>query len=267
MRRRFMQTRRRGSSGFWISHKKAQKAQKQAGEEMFSKPLMAIVSAARMLFKNRRALVLMLIAYAGLLTSIYLFVSTREATISQLVLTMAVAVVAPALFFVLQAVSVGYTNGGSIRKLAGDCLKFIVVSLPVTGLALLALYGLKKIEGHETLATTLRYLLIAIAAPLLLIQLWVATSKDGLRALFRSLRRIVLKTFAPQSVFVYACGFLVFAVAPYFLITMTIPAERPWVELSLLLLRLAVSALLILFGWVMTVGAISILNRDNKRRG
>ena len=53
----------------------------------------------------------MLGAYAGLLTVVYLFVSTREATIPQLVLTLAVVVAAPVLFFVLQAISVSYTNG------------------------------------------------------------------------------------------------------------------------------------------------------------
>jgi len=229
---------------------------------MFLKSIKAIVSAVRMLFSSRRALALMVIAYAGLLTSIYLFVSTREATIAQLVLTMAVAVVAPALFFLLQAASVSYTNGPSIRKLATDSLKFVVVSLPVIGLTVLALYGLNKVQSHQTVVTTLRYLLVALVAPLLVIQLWIATSNNGLRSLLRSLRKILVKTFAPQSVFVYAFGFVIFAVAPFVLVEMSVQTERAWLELSLLVLRLAVSALLILIGWVMTVGAISILNRD-----
>ncbi|HEX6649312.1 MAG TPA: hypothetical protein VF075_07225 [Pyrinomonadaceae bacterium] len=229
---------------------------------MFSKAIRAIVLAARVLFRSRRALALMVVAYAGLLTSIYLFVSTREATISQLVLTMAVAVVAPALFFLLQAASVSYADGASIRKLATDGLKFIVVSLPVIGLTVLALYGLNKVQSHQTVVTTLRYLLVALVAPLLVIQLWIATSNHGLRSLLRSLRAIVIKTFSPQSVFVYAFGFVIFAVVPFILVELSVQTERAWLELSLLVLRLAVSALLILIGWVMTVGAISILNRD-----
>ena len=229
---------------------------------MFSKSIRAMVSAARMLLKNRRVLVIVVVAYAGLLTSVYLFVSTREATISQLVLTTVVAVVAPALFFVLQAASVSYMNDISMRRLASDGAKFIIVSLPVIGLTVLALYGVNKVHSHQTIVTTLRYLLVALVAPLLVIQLWIATSNNGLRSLLRSLRKILVKTFAPQSVFVYAFGFVIFAVAPFVLVEMSVQTERAWLELSLLVLRLAVSALLILVGWVMTVGAISILNRD-----
>lgn len=234
---------------------------------MFTQSTNAIFSAARLLFKRRRALALMLTAYAGLLAAIYLFVSTREATISQLILTMILVVVAPALFFVLQAVSVRYANesapGGLIQKLASDCLKVIVVSLPVIALTLLSLYVLSKLDTHPTIANTLRYLLVAVVAPLLAVQLWIATSSNSLRSLAGSFCRVLARAFAPQSVFVYACGFLIFAVTPYLLITQTIPADRGWLELALLVLRLSVSALLILLGWVTTVGAISILNRSS----
>jgi hypothetical protein len=68
-------------------------------------------------------------------------------------------------------------------------------------------------------------------------------------------------TFAPHSVFVYACGFLFFAVVPYYLLQGKTSIQRPWLELSLLFLRLGVSAILIIIGWVTTVGAISILTR------
>lgn len=223
---------------------------------MIKESTSAIITAARMLLKNRLALVLMLASYVGLLAAVWVFVSTREATISQLVLTMTLVVVAPALFFLLQAASVGYTDGPLSKRLFGNCLKMIVVSVPVIGLAVLLVYGLGKVQSYETIATTLRYLLIGVVAPLLAIQLWIATSSSGFRSLLKSLR----KAFAPQSVFVYACGFLVFAVAPYFLIVKTISTERAWLELSLLVLRLFTAALLVLLGWVITVGAISILN-------
>lgn len=234
---------------------------------MLSQSTITIISAARLLFKRRRVLTLMLTIYAALLAALYLFVSTREATISQLILTMILVIVAPALFFLLQSFSVSYANDktshGVLRKLLSDCLKLIVVSLPVIALTLLALYGLNKLDNHPTIATMLRYLLLGIVAPLLTIQLWVTTSSSGLRTLARNVRRVVTRTFAPQSVFVYACGFLVFAVAPYFLVVNRIPSERAWFEFSLLVLRLSISALLILLGWVMTVGAISILSQNN----
>src|ERR1041384_6754115 len=69
----------------------------------YSTSIKAIIAAVRSLFGHRRSLLLMLAVYAGLLTAIYLFVSTREATVSQLVLTLVTFIGAPALFFVLHA--------------------------------------------------------------------------------------------------------------------------------------------------------------------
>ena len=233
---------------------------------MYIKSFSAMFSAMRLLFKSPRVLLLLLVAWAGLLTSVYLFASTREATIPQLLLTLVVVIAAGALFFFLQAVSVTYADGpisvGRIRRTVTDCLKLILVSLPVLVMTLLALYGLNKVQTYITLATMLRYLVIGVVAPMLTIQLWIATTKRGLRDLITSLRGVLTKTVAPQSVFVYACGFLVFAVVPYVLLQVGTNSDRPWLEISVLVVRLAASAVLILLGWVTTVGAISILDRS-----
>jgi hypothetical protein len=215
---------------------------------MYSESINAIISAVRSLFSNRRSLLLILAVYAGLLAAIYLFVSTREATISQLLLTLVTIIVAPALFFVLQAAIV---NSHDLIK---NTLKLIVVSVPVIALTLLAVYGLNKLETHPTIVTTVRYLLLAVIVPLLVVQLWITVSR-GMR-----MRNILGNAFAPQSMIIYTCGFLIFAVAPYFLLQKTLTVQRPWVELSLLVGRLGLSALLILLGWVLTVRALSILN-------
>lgn len=231
--------------------------------KIYLQPLIAIFSAARLLFKSWRSIAVMLAAYAGLLTSVYLFVSTREATIPQLILTTAVVVVAPALFFFLQAASVSYTNEPVSMSLVKNCLRLMVVSVPVIGITILGVYGLNKVQSYQTFVTALRYLLMGVFAPLLAIQLWVAATGNGLRPVLRNLRKIVAKAFAPQSVLVYVCGFLIFAAAPYLLINEKISTDKAWLEFSLLMLRLSASALLILLGWVSTVGAISILNRDS----
>jgi hypothetical protein len=217
----------------------------------YSTSLHALVSAARSLFSNRRSLLLMLAFYAGLLAAIYLFVSTREATVGQLVLTLVCLVGAPALFFVLQAAIVGPTSHGLIKR----SVKLLAVSAPIVALAVIAVYGLNKLQTHPTIVMTVRYLMWAVVAPLLLVQIWIAVSNGGLRV-----KRVLRKAFAPQSLFVYACGFLVFAVAPYLLLQKTIPAHRPWVELSLIVVRLGLTALLILLGWAITVRTLSILN-------
>ena len=221
---------------------------------MYVKSLQALFSATRLLFTNRRALALLLITYSGLLIALYLFVSIREATISQLLLTFFSVAVAPALFFLLQSISVTYVSG-SLRKVAIVSLKLFVVSLPVVALTAFAAYRVN--------ITTLRYLLVAVVAPLFAIQLWIATSNNGLRSVVKRLGHVLSKTFAPGSVVVYACGFLIFAVAPYLLLRKSISTERVWLEISLLTVRLAASATLMLVGWVTTVGAISILSRDD----
>jgi hypothetical protein len=232
---------------------------------MYMKSFSAMFSAATLLIKSRRVLLMLLFAWAGLLASVYLFASTREATISQLLLTLVVVIAAPALFFVLQAVSVTYadgaSSGGRMRKLVIDCLRLIVVSLPVVAVTLLAVFGLNKVPTYPTLGTTLRYLLIGVVAPMLAIQLWIVTTSSGLSAVVKGLRHVLRGTFAPQSVFVYGCGFLIFAVVPYVLVQVGTPIARPWLELSVLTLRLVTSAILILLGWVTTVGALSILSR------
>lgn len=236
---------------------------------MFSQVIKAEISAVRLLFGNRLTLLLLVMIYGALLGAGYLFVSTREATIAQLVVTFVLVIAAPVLFFALQAVSVNYVGHPaeifSLKKTAYDCLRLLAVSVPLIVVTALAFYGLGKINSHPTVVLAVRYLLAGVIAPLLAIQLWVAASRDGLRSLLRRLHQVAAKTFAPQTLFIYACGIVVFAVAPYFLIFHTTQTERAWLEVSLLTLRLAASALLILFGWVTTVGTLSILSQQQQR--
>ncbi len=233
---------------------------------MFFQAMKAELTAIRLLFRNRLTLMLLVMTYGGLLGAGYLFVSTREATIAQLVVTLASILIAPALFFALQAVSVNYVSAASatslIKKTAYDALRIVVVSVPLVVVTGLAFYGLGKINSHLTLVAAVRYLLVGVIAPLLAIQLWVAASRDGLRQLLRRAPQMAARAFAPQSVFIYAGGVLVFAVAPYFLIFHTTQTDRAWLEVSLLAVRLAASALLILFGWVTTIGTLSLLNKN-----
>jgi hypothetical protein len=232
---------------------------------MYSQSFTAIFSAACSLLRNRRALLLMIGAYAGLLFAIYLFVSTREATIFQLILTLVAVIAAPALFFVLQAISVSYTSSAS-RGLLKKTLKLVAVSVPLIALTLLTIYGLNKVQTHPTIVTAVRYLWLAVVTPLLAIQLWIAGSSSALRAVIKNLRKVLSATFAPQSMFVYTCGFLVFAIVPYYLLQGKIQTQHASLEFSVLILRVGASALLILLGWVTTVGAISILSQPTAQK-
>ncbi|HKS09351.1 MAG TPA: hypothetical protein VJS13_07370 [Pyrinomonadaceae bacterium] len=230
---------------------------------MFVQAIRTELTAIRLLFSSKLTLLLLVLIYGALLGAGYLFVSTREATIAQLVVTFVLVIAAPVLFFALQAVSVNYVSGGTtVKRTVYDSLRLIAVSLPLIVLTALAFYGLGKIDSHQTVVTAVRYLLVGLIAPLLAIQLWRAASHDGLSSLLRRLHHLALRAFAPQSVFVYSLGILFFLVAPYLLIFHTTQTERAWLEVSLLVVRLAVSALLILFGWVTTVGTLTLLSKN-----
>jgi len=232
---------------------------------MFVQAMKAEVTAIRLLFKSKFTLLLLVMIYGALLGAGYLFVSTREATISQLIVTLALVVIAPLLFFALQAVSVNYVSGPTassrVKKIVSDAMRLLAVSVPLIVLTALAFYGLGKINSDHTVVIAVRYLLIGVIAPLLAIQLWLVASRDGLRSLLSRFHQIAARAFKPQSVFVFACGVLFFAVAPYLLIFHTTQTDRAWLEVSLLVIRLAASALLILIGWVTTVGTLSILSK------
>ena len=70
---------------------------------MLTETFHSIAAAARNVFSNWRSMLLLAIVYASLLAALYFFVAVREASIAQVILTFALAIAAPILFFVLQA--------------------------------------------------------------------------------------------------------------------------------------------------------------------
>jgi len=266
---------------------------------MLTETFSSIVIAVRRVFANWTALLLVAIVYLGLLVTLYFFVAVREASIAQVVLTFALALVAPLLFFVLQAmIASGFSD--SIPPLRAGLLakrsltgfwKFIVITLPLIALAILIIYLLGKYQSHlasvpdsatqlhpmaasarthETARasinwkgaalSTVRYLALGLILPLAAIHLWVATARDGLVAALKATGQLLARAFAPQSVLIYVVGFLIFAVVPYFLLFRTTPNKHAWLEIILLGLRVAAVFALTLLGWVITVKAIAMLN-------
>ena len=90
-----------------------------------------------------------------------------------------------------------------------------------------------------------------IVYPFAAIQLWIATTREGLGAALKGIGRAVARAFAPRSVLIYAVGLLIFGVTPYFLIFTRMPVSNWWVEVGLLAARLALALIFVLFGWVM----------------
>jgi len=69
--------------------------------------------------------------YGALLFAGYLFVSTREATVMQLFVTLALVAIVPGLFFALVAVSVNCVGKPRVKKIFADGLRIFAVSVPV----------------------------------------------------------------------------------------------------------------------------------------
>jgi hypothetical protein len=260
---------------------------------MLTEIFQSIAVAARTVIRNWPATLLIAIVYAALLAVLYFFVVIREATLVQVSLTFASAVVAPLLFFVLQAMVAGETEQTSAASLLKRSLasfwKLILITLPLIALAILIVYLLGKAQNHfdagareaaaalphrmaeaanardeavpinwkAALLSTIRYLAFGLVLPLVAIHLWLATVREGLAPGIIKLRQHLARAFAPQSVLIYIAGFLIFGVAPYYLLFRTTQTKHAWLELSLLVARLAVVFALTLFGWVITVRALA----------
>lgn len=261
---------------------------------MLTETFHSIVTAARKVFTNWRALLLLAIVYALLLAALYFFLAVREASIAQVILTFALAIAAPILFFVLQSMIASQadevTVGLLLRRALTSFWKLILISLPLIALGVLIAYLLAKAQNHfgagvnpadaevshpvstianaarparpidwkVALLSTVRYLAFGLVLPLAAIHLWLATAHEGLGSAIRKVATHLSRAFAPQSVLIYIAGFLIFGVAPYFLLFRATPTKHAWLEVSLLVARLAIVFALTLFGWVTTVKALSL---------
>lgn len=253
-------------------------------------------TAARTLLRNWPALLLINLLYALLLATLDLFISTREATIPQLSFTVLLALAAPVLFFMIQAAGINYTSTTGARALLGralrDFFKLLLISLPVIALGVLVYYLLNKLQAHfpvpafeashETtraalsasttsqptpppmplhwpsiLISTLRILLLFVVLPLVTIQLWIAFIHEGIANTFKRLHRVIARAFATQAILIYAVGLLLFGLLPYFLTFTRTPIKNAWGELIIFGLRLLLAFVLTLWGWIITLGALT----------
>lgn len=259
---------------------------------MLTETFQSIAAAARTVFRNWQSMLLIAIVYASLLAVLYFFVIVREATFVQVSLTFASAIVAPLLFFVLQAMIASeadkLTAASLLKKSLTNFWKLILISLPLIAFAVLIVYLLGKAQAHfdanareaaaalprrmiptvnareaatpidwkAAMLSTIRYLAFGLALPLIAIHLWLATVREGLGPGIIKLRQHLARAFAPQSVLIYVAGFLIFGLAPYYLLFRPTQTSHAWLELSLLVTRLVVVFALTLFGWVITVRAL-----------
>ncbi len=269
---------------------------------MLTETFHSIAAATRTVLKSWRPMLLIAIVYAVFLGALYSFIAVREASVAQVVATFALAITAPLLFFVLQAMIMGAIANGDdagvgalIKKALFSFWKLLLISLPLIALAVLIAYLLAKaqtrlgtsvadtaselprglvararenspIDWKATMVATVRYLTFGLFLPLAAIHLWLAATREGLGGALKRIGSLLARAFSARSVLVYVLGFIVFAIAPYFLLLRATPIKNAWLELILFVGRLAIVFALTLFGWVITVKTLALLSKDSPAR-
>jgi hypothetical protein len=239
-------------------------------------------------FANTGALLVFAIIYAFLLVASYIFISIREATIWQVLVTYALMILIPISFFTLQAAIVNRAIDQKLRwpVILIDALKFLVVTILVLLVVWLLHYLLNKISARypapvvqipppakagqpatptapplhwpSLIFATLRFVLWGVAFPLATIHLWIAIAGGELRTLFAksSFKRIasaLARAFSPDSVLVYGLGLIIFFVLPYVILVPTFRLNGNKTEFAFFSLRLLLSFVFSLVGWVLTL--------------
>jgi len=118
---------------------------------MLSQTFQSIAQATRTVFRSWKPLLLTAVVYAALLAAIYSFLAVREASVVQVVTTFALAIVAPLLFFLLQAMITGgiepdQSVGSFLGRSFVNLWKLLLITLPLIALAVLILYLLNKAQ-------------------------------------------------------------------------------------------------------------------------
>ena len=177
------------------------------------------LSTIATVFANAGALLVFGTIYAFLLLASYIFISIREATVWQVLVTYALMILIPVGFFILQASIIDHVLDQKFRwrVILIDAVKFLVLSILVLLVVWALYYVLSKLSARypapvvkvlpakqaspltapappppipplhwpSLIFATLRFVLLGIAFPLTTIHLWIAVAGGGFRTLFR----------------------------------------------------------------------------------
>lgn len=243
--------------------------------------LREISESARKVARRGRVLIPFVVIYIALLATTGIFITIREATIKDVLITMTLLIIVPALFFLLQAMCITLSEtestGDLIKSSVSIVRKVAVISLPfiVIGIALFVILG--RVENffsptlrERSIATlaregepwvkvvfsTLRLVIFGIVIPLACIHAWLAVRRQSIRHVLSTFKSTITTAFGLRSIKTYIAGFVLFGLIPYVLIAIRTPSDRAWLEISMLTMRLVLAFGLMLVGWVITVVAL-----------
>jgi hypothetical protein len=182
------------------------------------------------------------------------------------------------------------------RVILIDALKFLLVSIPVLLIVWLLYYLLSRISARypapvvevlpanravppiastppttqplhwpSLIFATLRFVLLGVALPLATIHLWIAVAGgrfrilfgDGAKSFFRRIGSALARAFSSDSVLIYGLGLILFFVLPYVMLVPTFTINGNKTEFTVFVLRLLLSFLFSLIGWVITLTALA----------
>ena len=250
------------------------------------------LSSIATVFANTGALLVFAIIYAFLLVASYIFISIREATIWQVLVTYALMILIPIGFFTLQAAIVNRAIDQKLRwrVILIDALKFLAVTILVLLVVWLLHYLLNKVSARypapvvqipppakgaqptppttpplhwpSLIFATLRFVLWGVAFPLAAIHLWIAIAGGEVRtlfakSLFKRVGSALARAFSPDSVLIYGLGLIIFFVLPYVILVPTFRFNGNKTEFAFFGLRLLLSFVFSLIGWVLTLTAFA----------
>lgn len=233
-----------------------------------------------------RALLIFIVLYALLLVSFYFFISTREATVAQVLLTYALLLLLPAEFFVLQAAILEFARKRAfvVKNILTSAAKIAAVTIPVLIIGALLWWLMNKLQARyppppaplvfppappkappthwpTLLITTLRFVLFGVALPLATIHLWIEASvcdvrasfAGGAKTIFGTIRRALARAFSSESVFVYGLGLILFVLGPYLILIPRLTFRGTKTAFALFVVQVIVALVLALIGWVVTL--------------
>jgi hypothetical protein len=252
--------------------------------------------AIKQTLKDFRALFIFIGLYTLLLASFYFFISTREATVWQVLVTYALLLLLPAEFFVFQAAILGFArNQKFVKGILGSTLKIAAVTIPVLIIGALLWWLMNKLQARfpappaplvfpptppksapthwpTLLITTLRFVLFGVALPLATIHLWIEASVCDVRAsfaagaktIFGTMGRALARAFSSESVFVYGLGLILFVLGPYLILLPRLTFTGTKTAFTLFVVQVIVALVLMLIGWVVTIVTLARINASEE---
>ena len=244
-----------------------------------------------------RALVIFIVLYALLLGSFYFFISTREATVGQVLVTYALLLLLPAEFFVLQAAILEFARKRNFaaKNILTSAVKIAAVTIPVLIIGALLWWLMNKLQARfpappaplvfpptppksapthwpTLLITTLRFVLFGVALPLATIHLWIEASvcdvrasfAGGARNVFGTIGRALARAFSSESVFVYGLGLILFVLGPYLILLPRLTFTGTKRAFTLFVVQVIVAFLLALIGWIVTIVTLARANASEE---